>query len=159
MAMDVHWKREAIGIAAKRFRRQHGVGASLKGQRRPERPTTDGRRRKPFLPGRSRRAALEVHWNREAIGIASERFKRQHGVGASPKGQCRTLRPDDSWKAPEASLARKVSESGFGGPLEQRSHWGSVIAFQEETWSRRLSKGSASHIATIRQLEGARRHS
>jgi hypothetical protein len=73
--MDVHWRREAIGIAAKRLRMQHGVGASPKGQRRPERPTTAGRRRKPFLPGRSRRAALDIHWSREAIGIASEQFK------------------------------------------------------------------------------------
>ena len=102
--------------------------------------------------------AMEVHWNRAAIEIASEPFKRQHGVGASPKGQRRTLRPDDSWKAPEAILARKVLESGFGRPSDPRSHWGRVVAFPEETWSRRLSKGSASHMATVRQLEGAVRH-
>jgi hypothetical protein len=45
--------------------------------------------------------AFEVHWNRAAIEIAYERFKMQQGVGAFPKGQCRTLRSHDSWKAPD----------------------------------------------------------
>ena len=102
--------------------------------------------------------AMEVHWNRTAIRISSQRFKRHHGVGAFPKGQCRTLRPHDSWKAPDDIIALEVSWSGFGGPLEQRSDWESVLTFQEAPRSRRLSKGSVSHIATTRQLEGAGRH-
>jgi hypothetical protein len=99
--------------------------------------------------------AMEVHWNRTAIRISSQRFKRHHGVGAFPKGQCRTLRPHDSWKAPDDIIALEVSWSGFGGPLEQRSDWESVLAFQVATWRRHLTKGSGSHIATTRQLEGA----
>ena len=39
--------------------------------------------------------------------------------------------------------------------MEQLSHWNSVREVPEATWSRRLSKGSVSHIATTRQLEGA----
>ena len=39
--------------------------------------------------------------------------------------------------------------------MEPRSHWERVLAVQEATGTRRLSKGSWSHTATIRQLEGA----
>jgi len=72
----------------------------------------------------------------------------QHGVGAFPKGQCRTLRSHDSWKAPDDIIAQEVSWSGLGGPLEQLSHWEIVLKIQESIWNRRLSKGSASPRAT-----------
>ena len=99
-----------------------------------------------FLTGRLYKVALEVHWSREAIGKESWRFKKQQGLGASPKGHGRTLPPHDSWKAPEIV---------FGGTQESPRHSESVLDCQEARLSRRLTKGSVSHIATTRQLEGA----
>ena len=55
----------------------------------------------------------------------------------------------------EATLDLEAVQGGYGGPLEPHSHWNIVSAIQEAPWSRRLSKGSVSHIATTRQLEGA----
>ena len=81
-------------------------------------------------------------------------MKRKDGVGATPKGSVA-----DSWRAPDAILDGEALESGFRGPLESASNLESVRAVQEARWSRRRSKGSASPIATKRQLEGARRHS
>jgi len=56
------------------------------------------------------------------------------------------------------TLEKEAVQDGFGGPLEPRGHWNSLREVQDATWSRRLSKGSVSHIAITRQLEGARRH-
>jgi len=150
----------------------------------------------------------------QPFGKRPSRFKRKDGVGATPKGQCRPVRPYDSWRTPttfwngrllkcgsrvileakdysgcvrvfkearwswchskrsastsatirqlegyDAILDREALQGGFGGPLETHNHWESALAFQEARWGRRLSKGSVSHNATIRQLEGARRHS
>ena len=70
----------------------------------------------PFSTGRLWKAALEVDRSRQAIWKAFQRFKRQKRTGASTKGQRRTLRLYDSWRAPDAILDREALESGFGGP-------------------------------------------
>jgi len=84
MAMDVHWKCESIGIAAKRFRRQHGVEAQESGLERQWEP--------------------RIYWN--SVWTVQE----QNGVGAATKGHGRTLRLHDSWKAPDSILDQETSE-------------------------------------------------
>jgi hypothetical protein len=69
-----------------------------------------GGRQTPFLTRRLRKASLEVHWSRQVVRKAFERLKRQDGVGASPKGQCRPVRPYDSWRVPDAILDRESLE-------------------------------------------------
>ena len=97
--------------------------------------------------------AVEVHGQREATGKSSWRFEMQKRLGASPKGQGRTLRPHDSRKAPDQIFDQKASESVKGSPLAMRSHWEIGLAVQDATGPRRLSKGSWSHTATTRKLE------
>jgi len=214
---EVHWKRQTIGKSAWRLTMQKGVGASPKGQRRPERPTTAGRFRKPFLSGRSRRAAWDIIWSREAIGIASgqvkrkmesvplqrvrvahcdhstagrrrtqsltrklrraslevqwsrqgmrkafKMVKRQDGVGASPKGQGRPVRPYNSWKAPDDISDQEPLESNKRGPYESARRSESILEGLEGLEARRslsIFTGSLSHMATTRHREGARRRS
>ena len=120
--------------------------------------TTAGGRRTHFWTRRRRRASLEVHRSLQDIRKALQLCKRQDEVGASPKGQRHLVRPHDSWKAPDAILDREALESVFGGPLEYRSRLDCVGDVEEARWSRRHSKGSESPSATIRHLEGARRH-
>ena len=58
-----------------------------------------------------------------------------------------------------AILEREALENSFGDPLESPSRSESFRDVEEARWSWRHSKGSVSPSATIRQLEGARRHS
>jgi len=62
-----------------------------------------------------RRASLEVQWSRQGMRKACQKVKRQDGVGESPRGQCRTLRPYDSWKAPDDISDQEASENVKGG--------------------------------------------
>jgi hypothetical protein len=61
---------------------------------------------------------MDVHWNCEAIGIASERFKRPQGVGASPKGHDLPVQPYDSWRALTPFLKGRLLEGYCGGKQE-----------------------------------------
>ena len=83
-----------------------------------------------------------------------ERQSRRHSKGsASPSATIRQLEGTD------AILDLDALESGFFDPLKQQYKMESVRGYQESRWSRSRSKGSVSHTSTIRQLEGARRHS
>jgi len=121
--------------------------------------TTAGRRRIHFWTRRLRRASKDVHGSRQVARTALQLCKMRDGVLASSLGHCRTLRPKDTGKAPDAILDSEALEGVFGGPLEYRSRLDGVYDVEEARWSRSHSKGSRSPSATIRQLEGARRHS
>jgi len=69
--------------------------------------TTAGGRQTPHLTRRSWKAYLEFKIPAQIFWKALGKLKRQDGVGASPKGQCRLVRPYDSWRAPDAILTRR----------------------------------------------------
>ena len=81
---------------------QHGVGACPKGQRRPERPTTAGRRRKPFLAQKVSESGIGgplepiSHWE-IVLKIQEPIWNRRLS-----KGSVSHRATNDSWKAPEA---------------------------------------------------------
>ena len=64
--------------------------------------TTAGGRQTPYLTRSSWKAYLEFKIPAQIFWKALGKLKRQDGVGASPKGQCRLVRPYDSWRAPDA---------------------------------------------------------
>ena len=88
---------------------------------------------------------MDVHWNRVAIGEAAMPFKRKHGVGASPKGQRRTLRPYDSWKAPDDISDQEASESNKRGPQESARCSESFLEALEARWSLNLFTETTRH--------------
>jgi len=128
---------------------QHGVGACPKGQRRPERPTTAGRRRKPFLVQKVSESDFGHPLDPPSLGFIVLKIQESIWNRRLSKGSASPRATNDSWEAPEAIFfAQKVSESGFGHPLDPPSLGIIVLKIQESSWSRRLSKGSASPRAT-----------
>ena len=140
------------------FKRNEGVGGTLKGQRRPVRPTTAGGHRRHSGTGGFLKVAVTIHWRRKTIGDALECLKRQDGEKGDSKmsaSHSATIRQRESY---DAILDREALQGGFCGPLEQRSRLESVLAFQEARWSRRLQRFSVAHCDHT-TVGGRRQHS
>ena len=71
-----------------------------------------------------------------------EFIKRQDGVGASLKGQCRLVRPYDRWRAPDVISDPEALESFPEYPASRPSHLEGGGDVEEAGWSRRVSKWS-----------------
>jgi len=106
--------------------------------------TTAGGCQTPVFTGRPWKASLEFKIPAQVFWAALETLKRQDGVGATPKGQCRPVRPYDSWRQPDAISDPEALES----VLEVSASCPSLLECkgecEEERWSRCLFKGSAS---------------
>ena len=88
---------------------------------------------------------------------ALELFRRGTRPGATPKGQCRPVRPHDSWRAPDAIPDREALVMNLGGPVESEVLWGRVGAIQEVDIAWRHPKGSSlekESMATLGMLDG-----
>jgi hypothetical protein len=101
---------------------------------------------------------LEVHWSTADGWTALETWKRQDGVGASPKGQGRPVRPYDSWEAPDDIRDQDATESDKRGLHESARRWESLLEGLESRRSLCIFTGSLSHMATTRHREGAGRN-
>ena len=75
---------------------------ATKGRRHPVRQDEAGEQRRHSIPGGfgKREAAFLRGRQNKIRRKESEWIKRQAGVGATPKGQRRPVRPHDSWRAP-----------------------------------------------------------
>jgi len=87
-----------------------------------------------------------------------EMVQRQDGVGASPKGQGRPVRPYDSWEAPDDISDQEATENNKRGPHESARRWESFLEGLEARRSLRIFTGSRSHMATTSHREGAGRN-
>ena len=100
--------------------RKDRVGATLKGQRRPERPTTAGGHRRHSGAGGFLKAAFTSHWRRMTIRDAMEWWKWQEGEKCDYKCLRGPGRPCDSGSAPTTFETGRLWSASFQKRRQKR---------------------------------------